>query len=105
MKLSPTLTRALDHLRGRGRLALGVGVIALFARMGTPPPPEKTVEGIAAMLGREAGGTVLPDQFLWEPRGGVLGDALFGRRVLFIAQMPGPSGTTAGDLFRARVRL
>lgn len=100
-----TLGAAIGHVRGRLRAVLGVAGVALVARLSTPAPPPKTAEDIAAMLGRAAGGAVAPDQFIWEPRGGALSDALFGRRVLFIASIPGPDGAPAGDLFRARVRL
>lgn len=115
MNLPPRLASAIAsalsapaRVGGRGRVALCAALIALVARCGEPSPPAKTVEGIAAMLGREAGGSVAPDQFIWEPRGGAISDAIVGRRVLFIAKLPGPQGGSsepAGDLFRARVRL
>lgn len=105
MRFPVWLTKAGAHLRARGPLVLAVGLAATVTRAALPAPPPRTVEGVAAMLGREAGGEVRPDGFIWEERGGLLSDALLGRRVLFIASVPGPGGAAAGDLFRARVRL
>ena len=101
------LTRLAAHLTSRAPIALAVCVVALAARMTVPAPPEKTAEGVAAMLGRTASGNVAPDGFLWEERGGLLTDALLGRRVLFLASKPIQEGAppAPADLFRARVRL
>ena len=95
------LRRLRDHAAPRRWLVLGLGFIALCARCAAPAPPARTVEGIAAMLAQSVGGEVRADDFVWEERGGVVGDALFGRRVLFLARTSG--GTR--DLYRARVRL
>jgi hypothetical protein len=101
------LTRLAAHLRSRAPLALAAGVAALATRMTLPAPPEKSVEGVAAMLGNAASGQVSPDGFLWEERGGFLADSLLGRRVLFVASKPSSQGAPAApaDLYRARVRL
>lgn len=79
-------------------------LVLRFASM--PRPPERDVDAIAAMLGQSVGGTVKPDDFVWEGRGGVLHDALWGRRVLFLAaRASAPNVTPSNDLYRAQVRL
>lgn len=91
----------------RGRL-IGVlaFVLAVLRFASTPRPPERDVDAIAAMLGQSVEGTVKPDDFVWEGRGGVLNDALLGRRVLFLAAKPsGPNAAPTNDLYRAEVRL
>ncbi|WP_437792958.1 hypothetical protein [Sorangium sp. So ce693] len=110
----------LDHLRGRLPIALGIALLGAVARLSAPPPPARTADAIAGMLGEAIGGAVGPDDFVWEERGGFLSDALLGRRVLFLGvprvPRPGdaergpdaeraPDGRGAADLYRARVRL
>ncbi|HEX9295278.1 MAG TPA: hypothetical protein VF881_05570 [Polyangiaceae bacterium] len=76
--------------------------LALLGRFVLPAPPPRTIEGLAAMLGQAAAGTVLPSDIAWEPSPGVLAEFLWGRRVLFLAR------ATEGaprDLFRASVRV
>lgn len=101
------LESARTYGRTHGRLvgALCSGVLVLrFATM--PAPPERDIDAIAAMLGQSVGGTVKHDDFVWEGRGGVLHDALWGRRVLFLAARPsGPNALPSNDLYRAEVRL
>ncbi|XYH94789.1 hypothetical protein ACMHYB_44270 [Sorangium sp. So ce1128] len=118
-----------DHLRGRLPIALGVALVGAAARLSTPSPPARTADAIAGMLGEAIGGSVSPDDFVWEERGGFLSDALLGRRVLFLGvasprdaerapdaerasgAVPAPDagrapdGRGAADLYRARVRL
>ncbi|WP_437776065.1 hypothetical protein [Sorangium sp. So ce1097] len=98
-----SLSRWAEHLRGRLPIALGVALLGAAVRLATPAPPARTTDAIAGMLGEAIGGTVSPDDFVWEERGGFLSDALLGRRVLFL----GVAGATDGaaDLYRARVRL
>ncbi|WP_437586855.1 hypothetical protein [Sorangium sp. So ce1000] len=104
----------IDHLRGRLPIALGVALLGAVARLSTPPPPARTADAIAEMLGGAIGGAVGPDDFVWEERGGFFSDALLGRRVLFLGVAPvarpgpaerAPDGRGAADLYRARVRL
>ncbi|KYF58442.1 hypothetical protein BE08_28885, partial [Sorangium cellulosum] len=78
-----SLSRWADHLRGRLPIALGVALLGAAARLSMPAPPARTTDAIAGMLGEAIGGTVSPDDFVWEERGGFLSDALLGRRVLF----------------------
>ncbi|MCC6554689.1 MAG: hypothetical protein IT372_17080, partial [Polyangiaceae bacterium] len=105
MPLHPLAARITDHARSRALPALVVALIALAARFAAPAPPARTVDAVARMLGDAVEGTVGPEDFIWEERGGFLHDALIGRRVLFLAA--GSAGGEPGpaDLYRARVRL
>ena len=96
------LTKARAHLRARALWAGMIALVGLAFGVSAPSPPERTTEGVAAMLGAAAGGEVRPDDFVWEARGGFLADAFLGRRVLFLARRGGSAGA---DLYRARVRL
>ncbi|MBK9266867.1 MAG: hypothetical protein IPM54_44705 [Polyangiaceae bacterium] len=98
---------ARAYVRTRGLLVGALLILTLAVRcVSMPRPPERNVEAIAAVLGQAVGGTVKPDDFVWEGRGGVLHDALVGRRVLFLAARPaGANATPTNDLFRAEVRL
>ncbi|MRG96469.1 hypothetical protein [Polyangium spumosum] len=95
------------HARSRGLFVLGITLVALVIRVATSPaPPARSVEAIAAMLGASVNGSVGPEDFIWEERGGLIHDALIGRRVLFLAARP--SGTDlapTNDLYRAEVRI
>jgi hypothetical protein len=83
--------------------ALGlVTVVATAASFARPAPPPRTLEGLADLLGGAAAGAVAPGEVQWEPSRGVLGDALLGRRVLFLAAQ---SAGRERDVYRARVRL
>jgi hypothetical protein len=86
----------------RARAVVLFGALALVGRMFLPAPPERTVGGLAAMLGEAVQGVVGPADIAWEPSPGITAEMLWGRRVLFL------SSRTAGgprDLYRARVRL
>jgi hypothetical protein len=96
------LTKARAHLRARALWAGVFALVGLAFGAASPAPPERTTEGVAAMLGAAAGGEVRPDDFVWEARGGFLADAFLGRRVLFLARRAGSAGA---DLYRARVQL
>ncbi len=93
----------MAYARTRGLLVGSLMFVTLVVRFATMPrPAERSVEAISGMLGASVGGTVKPDDFVWEGRGGVLHDALVGRRVLFLAAL---NGSSSNDLFRAEVRL
>ena len=93
------------HAKSRGLLAGAAALVALVVHLRRDAPPPRSVEGVSALLGRAADGTVKPDDFLWEERGGFLHDAFLGRRVLFLASPLGASPDAPRDLYRARVRL
>lgn len=105
--LGSLLESARTYTRTHGRivgLLVFVVFVARFASM--PRPPERDVDAIAAMLGQSVGGTVKPDDFVWEGRGGVFHDALWGRQVLFLAaKSSGANAVPLNDLYRANVRL
>lgn len=83
--------------------ALGfLTVVATMASFARPAPPPRTLEGLADLLGSTAKGAVVPGEVQWEPSRGVVGDALLGRRVLFLCA---PSSGRERDVYRARVRL
>ena len=77
-------------------------LVAAVLRLATQAPADRTMAGVAELLGAAVDGTVTEDGFLWEPSEGRLVDVLFGRKVLFLAatEAAGPR-----DLYRARVRV
>ena len=82
---------------------LGIAaVLGLLGRCASPGPPERTLEGLAGMLGQAAGGVVNPKDIVWEPSPGFLSETFLGRPVLFLAAaQPGHPR----DVYRARVRV
>jgi len=77
-------------------------VLGVATQCASPRPPQKTLEGLAALLGSAAGVSVPPQAIAWEPSRGAVADALFGRSVLFLgASKPGEPR----DVFRAFVRV
>lgn len=90
------------YLRSRRRAAGLATAIAAVASLARPAPPPRSLEGLASLLGRAANGVVDPGEVKWEPSRGPLGDALLGRRVLFLAA---PRKGAERDVFRARVRV
>ncbi|UQA63319.1 hypothetical protein [Polyangium aurulentum] len=96
----------VEHLRSRRLYLISLAVLSIVVRLFAPAPPARSVEAVATMLGKAAGGEVHAGDFIWEERGGVIHDALLGRRVLFLAARPsGPDGAPLNDLFRAEVRI
>ena len=93
------------HAKSRGLALAAIALAALAARLSVPPPPPRSIEGVAAALGAAAGATVRPDDFLWEERGGFIEDTFLGRRVLFLASRDQGGASAPRDLYRARVRL
>jgi hypothetical protein len=99
------ISAASTHAKSRGLLLGAIAVLAIGARLRLDSPPPRTLEGVASILGRAAGGAVKPDDFLWEERGGFFADAFVGRRVLFLATPASAGPGAPRDLYRARVRL
>ena len=96
------LRRAVGAIRSRTRVLAVMASVAFAIRVASPAPAERTAAGVAELLGRAVGGHVDPDEFVWESRPSAIGEAIFGRAVLFLA---GPNEGSARDLYRARVRL
>ena len=87
----------------RRRLLFGfVALLAAGAHFVAPKPPERSVEGLAELLGGAIGGVVKPDEVIWEQSPGVIEEMLLGRRILFLGA---PKAGQARDLYRARVRV
>lgn len=106
MNFPPALANTIEYLRMRAPFVALLGVCGAVAALSRPAPPPKTKEGVAEMLAQGVGGTVSPDDFVWEHRGGFWKDAFWGRSILFIATRSGSSGEEpSSDVYRARVRL
>lgn len=94
------------HLRTRyGLLAVALGLV-FGQRCALSRPPARDVTAVAAFLGAEVGTSaapvqVQPESVQWEPSRGVIGDLLWGRRVLFL----GSQGGGAADVYRAKARV
>lgn len=91
-----------EHCRARWRVLTFVTALALGSAAGHPSPPARSVDGLAGILGKAAGGSVRAADLVWEPPRGLFTEALFGRRIFFLAAV-GPRGDK--DLFRSRVRV
>jgi hypothetical protein len=99
--VSTLLARLVRFGRSRGQ-ALGLAAcVAAFARVGLPELPEPSVDGLSGMLGAASGVEVRPGELVWAPRGGVMGELVRGRPVLYL----GARRDAPKDLYRARVRL
>jgi len=86
----------------RGPLLGSVALLATVSHCSAPKPPERSLAGLAQLLGGAIQGVVKPEELIWEPSPGVIEDLLLGRRVLFLGRS---STASARDLFRARVRV
>lgn len=93
---------AADFLRKRVGLLVVAALLALGVSLFEGGSSAADAPELAAALGRAAGGVVRPEDFRWEPSGGVASDLATGRFVLFLA-----SDVEGGprDLHRARVRI
>jgi hypothetical protein len=65
-------------------------------------PPPRTLDGLAAMLGRASNTVVDAKDIAWEPSPGFLIETFVGRRVLFLGA---PKQGEPRDLYRAHVRI
>jgi len=88
--------------RRRGLLVGFVALLATVSHCSAPTPPERSVTGVARLLGAAIGGVVKPEELIWEPGHGVIEELLLGRRVLFLGK---PRDGSARDLYRARIRV
>lgn len=86
-------------LRGRLTWVATFAALAALARARAGRAGATEAE-VAAQLGAAVGGTVAPDDYVWEPSSGALRDTFEGRLVTFTASLGGPR-----DVFRARVRV
>ena len=97
----PLLERCGNYLLARVALILALATLATLLTFRAAAPPERSLEDLAAMLGRAVGGEVDPGALVWEPSRGGLLDPVLGRRVLFLASIDGGPR----DLYRATVRV
>jgi hypothetical protein len=77
--------------------AIGFGV-----RCSAERPPERTLAGLAQMLGHASGTVVSAQEIRWEASPGVLRETFFGRRVLFLGAR---KAGEPRDVYRASVRV
>jgi hypothetical protein len=80
-------------------LSLGLGGVSHCA---TPQPPEKSLAGLSAALGRASGGVVDDRDLAWEESPGFWTETFWGRHLLFLSRA---SNGAPRDLYRARVRV
>ncbi|HEY2405733.1 MAG TPA: hypothetical protein VGI10_07015 [Polyangiaceae bacterium] len=94
--------RSLNAFFRRRRLVIALVALSAFCvHARAARPPERTVEGLAGLLGTAISGDVKPDEVIWEASGGLLEETFWGRRILFLGREKGG----LRDLYRARVRL
>jgi hypothetical protein len=91
-----------DFFARRGPLLGFVALLATFAHCARTKPPERSVQGLAQLLGDASGGVVKPEELIWEHSPGVIEELVLGRRVLFLGRSRAGG---ARDVYRARVRL
>ena len=72
--------------RRRGLLVGFVALLATASHCSSPTPPERSLSGVAQLLGGAIRGVVKPEELIWEPGHGVLEELLLGRRVLFLGK-------------------
>ena len=94
--------RARTYLSSRGRVLALSAVAAGAVVLSRVAPPESDVPHLLLALGEATHQTVEAEGLAWEPSGGLVADALFGRFVLFLGsdKKGGPR-----DVWRARVRV
>lgn len=98
-RVLPDLRRFLKGRGGLLGLAVGLGCVSHCA---APHPPEKSLLGLSAALGKATGGVVDDHDIAWEESPGFFTETFVGRHLLFLSR----AGTDAPrDLYRARVRV
>ena len=89
-------------LRRRAPLLAVTALLGMAVRCAADRPPERTLEGLAEMLGRASGTVVSANEIRWEQSPGFLTETFWGRRVLFLgAKEQGKPR----DVYRASVRV
>lgn len=90
------------HLRGRGRVLGLCAALGLVVHGCLPRPPEPKLEQLRTWLGERIEQGVRVGDLRWEPRGGAIGELVFGRGVWLLAA---PAAGGPHDVYRAWVRL
>ncbi len=94
--------RVPEFLKQRAPLLAVVAGLCVVVRCGSERPPERSLEGLAEMLGSASETVVQPTDVRWEPGQGFLSEVFLGRRVLFLGAK---SAGQPRDVYRARVRV
>ncbi len=101
-----TFARALHKPRSflKSRVAL-IGLVVGLAsggRCAAPEPPDKSLVGLSAALGRATAGVVDAQDLAWEDSPGFWTETFVGRHLLFLSR---PRPGAPRDLYRARARV
>ncbi|RYZ01897.1 MAG: hypothetical protein EOO73_33910 [Myxococcales bacterium] len=102
LNFARALHRPRPFLKSRAALfglALGLGCLS---RCASPRPPEKSLVGLSAALGRASGGVVDEQDLAWEESPGFWTETFLGRHLLFLSRN---ANGAPRDLYRARVRV
>ena len=62
----------------RGPLLGFVALLAMASHCALPKPPERSLAGVAQLLGNSIGGVVKEQELVWEPSPGVIEELLLG---------------------------
>jgi hypothetical protein len=89
-------------LKSRGLIVAVAAALGLVSHCAAPRPPEKSLPGLAAALGRASGGVVDDHDIAWEDSPGFWTETFFGRHLLFLSR---EKQDAPRDLYRARVRV
>jgi hypothetical protein len=86
----------------RLRLALFFGLLGAVLALCRNGAPGSDIGELALALGAASSGHVRPSDVKWTAPGGAIGDAIFGRSVVFLSSVQ-PNGPR--DVWRARIRV
>ncbi|HYP91067.1 MAG TPA: hypothetical protein VEQ59_23035, partial [Polyangiaceae bacterium] len=98
-RATPSFRRFLKSRAALLGLALGLGCVSHCA---APRPPDKSLLGLSAALGRASGGVVDDHDIAWEESPGFWTETFVGRHLLFLSRQ---SANAPRDLYRARARV
>lgn len=98
----PALPRARRFLKTRAALLGTAGAFGFASHCSHAAPPEKSLVGLSAALGRAASGLVDDKDLAWEESPGFWTETFVGRHLLFLSR---PAPGAPRDLYRARVRV
>ncbi|HVY25263.1 MAG TPA: hypothetical protein VHB79_01875 [Polyangiaceae bacterium] len=99
LRVPPRLGR---FLQSRGWLFGVATALGLASHCATPKPPEKSLPGLSAALGRATAGVVDDHDIAWEESPGFWTETFLGRHLLFLSR---EKPEAPRDLYRARVRV
>ncbi len=91
-----------QFLKSRAALLGVCAGLGFVTHCAAPSPPEKSLVGLSAALGRETSGVVDDHDIAWEESPGFLTETFLGRHLLFLSRS---KAEAPRDLYRARVRV